>query len=100
MNTTAILHILTKAPRSSAPDQMQQAIGEQDSVLLIEEAVGAALEPDWTVWQQYPSRIFLLSEDLAARGLARIAAENDLPTVGMDGFVALTEQFEQSVTWY
>lgn len=79
---------------------MQQAIGEQDSVLLIEEAVSAALEPDWTVWQQYPTRIFLLSEDLTARGLARTAAENGLPTVGMDDFVALTEQFEQSVTWY
>lgn len=69
-------------------------------MLLIEEAVSAALEPDWTVWQQYPMRIFLLSEDLTARGLARIAAENGLPTVRMDDFVALTEQFEQSVTWY
>ncbi|BBI62003.1 hypothetical protein HSBAA_33090 [Vreelandella sulfidaeris] len=32
-----ILHILTKAPKSTASIQMQQAVGEQDAVLLIEE---------------------------------------------------------------
>jgi tRNA 2-thiouridine synthesizing protein B len=42
-----ILHILTKAPDSSAAAQMQQAVGAQDSVLLIEEAVTAALAPAW-----------------------------------------------------
>lgn len=95
-----ILHILSKAPSSSASTQMQQAIGEQDTVLLIEEAVTAALDPSWAAWQQCQSRIFLLSEDLISRGLARIAAENGLPTLGMDGFVVLTEQYEKTVTWY
>lgn len=95
-----ILHILTKAPDSSASAQMQQAIGEQDSVLLIEEAVTAALDPTWAAWQQCQTRIFLLSEDLVARGLARIAEDNKLPTLEMDGFVVLTEQYEKTVTWY
>jgi tRNA 2-thiouridine synthesizing protein B len=40
-----ILHILTKAPDSIVATQMQQAIGGQDAVLLIEEAVTAALDP-------------------------------------------------------
>lgn len=95
-----ILHILTKAADSSASTQMQQAIGGQDAVLLIEEAVTAALDPSWGAWQQCQSRIFLLSEDLISRGLASIATENGLPTLGMDGFVVLTEQYEKTVTWY
>jgi tRNA 2-thiouridine synthesizing protein B len=95
-----ILHILTQLPDSNASHQMQQATGDQDSVLLIEEAVSAALDPAWAAWQQYQSRIFLLSEDLAARGLASIAADNGLPTLGVDGFVTLTEQNEKAVTWY
>ncbi|CAO1664101.1 sulfurtransferase complex subunit TusB [Halomonas sp. NYA30] len=95
-----ILHILTKAPDSSASTQMQQAIGGQDAVLLIEEAVTAALDPTWEAWQQCQSRIFLLSEDLVSRGLTNIAADNELPTLEVDGFVALTEQYEKTVTWY
>lgn len=95
-----ILHILTKAPDSRAAMQMQQAIGNQDSVLLIEEAVTAALDPTWAAWQKYQSRIFLLSEDVASRGLTGIAAKHQLPTVEVDGFVALTEQYVKTVTWY
>ena len=95
-----ILHILTQAPDSRAATQMQQAIGEQDVVLLTEEAVTAALDTSWAVWQQCSSRIFLLSEDLISRGLAGIAAKNTLPTLQIEGFVALTEQYEKTVTWY
>lgn len=95
-----ILHILTKAPDSIVATQMQQAIGGQDAVLLIEEAVTAALDPAWQAWQQCQSRIFLLSEDLISRGFASIATDNELPTLEMDGFVALTEQYEKTVTWY
>ncbi|MDQ7730184.1 sulfurtransferase complex subunit TusB [Halomonas sp. SpR8] len=95
-----ILHILTKAPDSRAATQMQQALGNQDSVLLIEEAVTAALNPAWAAWQKYRSRIFLLSEDLTSRGLTHIAAKHQLPTMDVDDFVALTEQYEKTVTWY
>lgn len=95
-----ILHFLTKAPDSSAATQMLQAIGDQDAVLLIEEAVTAALDPTWAIWQQCQLRIFLLSEDLVSRGLATIAAANELPTLDMEGFVTLTEQYEKTVTWY
>lgn len=95
-----ILHILTKAPGSSAAIQMQQAIADQDSVVLIEEAVNAALDPAWEAWQQCQSRIYLLSEDLVARGLASFAANNQLPTLEIDNFVSLTEQYEKSITWY
>lgn len=95
-----ILHILTKAPGSSTAMQMQHSVADRDSVMLIEEAVTAALYPAWEAWQQYHSRIYLLSEDLIARGLASLAADNQLPTLGIDSFVTLTEQYAKSITWY
>jgi len=95
-----MLHILTKGPHSTASFEMQQAIGEQDSVLLIEEAVTAALDPTWVAWQHYQSRIFMLSEDLTSRGLTSMAAMHQLPTIEMDDFVSLTEQHLKTVTWY
>ncbi|TVP51265.1 MAG: sulfurtransferase complex subunit TusB [Halomonas sp.] len=95
-----ILHILTKAPYSSVAQQMQQAIGEADAVLLVEEGVTAALSPSWTAWKAYHSRIYILAEDLLARGLNGIAEANELPVIGMDEFVTLTEKYAQTVTWY
>ncbi|CAM3584609.1 MULTISPECIES: sulfurtransferase complex subunit TusB [Halomonas] len=95
-----MLHILTNTPDSSAFTQMQHAVGAQDTVLLVEEAVTAALNPTWSAWQHFHQRIYLLSEDLTSRGLANIAADNGLPTVDVDGFVVLTEQNEKTVTWY
>lgn len=95
-----ILHILTKAAQSTAAEQMQQVIGECDVVLLIEEGVTTVLSPEWTGWKQYSSRIFVLTEDTVARGLACIAEANAMPMLGMDEFVALTEQHQQTITWY
>lgn len=95
-----ILHILTKAPDSSASAQMLQVVGEKDAVVLIEEAVTAALNPEWLAWERYPSRIFLLTEDVASWGLTRVANANALPLLDVGEFVALTEQYTKSVTWY
>lgn len=95
-----MLHILTKPSNSSAFAQMQLAAGAQDTVLLVEEAVTAALDPTWSAWLHFYQRIYLLSEDLTSRGLAEIAADHGLPTVDVDGFVVLTEQNEKTVTWY
>ncbi|MGO2241002.1 MAG: sulfurtransferase complex subunit TusB [Halomonas sp.] len=96
----AMLHILTKMPDSSIYAQMQLAAGAQDTVLLVEEAVTAALNPTWNAWQYFHKRIYLLSEDLASRGLVTRAADHGLPTIDADGFVVLTEQNEKIVTWY
>lgn len=95
-----ILHILTKAPDSTASEQMQQVVGESDTVVLIEEAVTAALHPEWLAWEGYPSRIFLLTEDVASWGLTRVAKANALPLLDLGEFVALTEHYTKSVTWY
>lgn len=95
-----ILHILTKAPRSDAAIEMQQAVGEGDAVVLIEDAVIAALNPEWLAWERYQSRIFILMEDVASRGLTSIAKANALPLIDIDELVTLTEKHTKSVTWY
>ena len=95
-----ILHILTKAPHSTASIQMQQAVGKGDAVVLIEEAVTAALNPEWLAWERYQSRIFILAEDVASRGLTKTAEGNARPLLSIDEFVTLTEQYTKTVTWY
>src|SRR5690606_20996779 len=95
-----ILHILTRAPHSDAATQMQQAVGEGDAVVLIEDAVTAALNPEWLAWERYQSRIFILAEDAVSRGLVSIAKANVLPLIDIDELVTLTEQHTKSVTWY
>ncbi|WFE71866.1 sulfurtransferase complex subunit TusB [Halomonas sp. M1] len=95
-----MLHILNKAPHSDTAQQMLQAASGYDVLLLIEEAVQAALYPNWDGWHSGVSSIFLLAEDLSARGLHQVAVTNGLPMVEMDEFIVLTEQNEQIVTWY
>lgn len=95
-----MLHILTKAPDSDAAQQMQQAVGCEDAVLLIEEGVQAALKPHWEGWQDYHSRIYLLAEDVSSWGLGEQLEAHVFPTVDMNGFVSLTEHHLQTVTWY
>ncbi|MEC4767354.1 sulfurtransferase complex subunit TusB [Halomonas sp. CUBES01] len=94
------LHILTTAPNSDPARQVEQALNAGDTLLLIEAAVTAALDPQLNCWTQPAYTVWLLEEDLVARGLGNIAKKHRLATVNMDGFVALTEQHEQSVTWY
>ncbi|MGM0542328.1 MAG: sulfurtransferase complex subunit TusB [Pseudomonadota bacterium] len=94
------LHILTTAPSSDPARQVEQALNAGDTLLLIEAGVTAALDPQLNCWTQTAYTVLLLEEDLIARGLASIAQTHRLATVNMDGFVALTEQHEQSVTWY
>lgn len=95
-----MLHILTKAPDSDVARQMQQAIGDDDAILLTEEGVLAALNGQWDGWASYKSRIYLLAEDVAAWGLGESVNDRELATVDMQGFVGLTEQHAQTVTWY
>ncbi|MCA1772648.1 MAG: sulfurtransferase complex subunit TusB [Halomonas sp.] len=95
-----ILHILTTPPTSEVAQQVEQAIQAGDTLLLTEAGVTAALNPDLHCWTQADYAVFLLEEDLVARGLASLAASHGLATVDIDGFVALTEQHPQSVTWY
>lgn len=95
-----MLHILTKGSDSAAADQMLQVMEQDDVVVLIEEGVMAALNLEWEGWQRHFSHIFVLVDDAYTRGLKNIVTTNNLPMLQMDEFVALTEQHEQTITWY
>ncbi|MBZ5487843.1 sulfurtransferase complex subunit TusB [Halomonas aquamarina] len=95
-----MLHILTKAPNSDAAQQMLQAVGDDDAIVLTEAGVQAALHREWAGFQLPSARIYLLAEDVTAWGLDEIVMDQALTIVDMDGFVALTEQHVQTLTWY
>ncbi|CAH1044675.1 sulfurtransferase complex subunit TusB [Halomonas sp. TD01] len=95
-----MLHILNKPPHSDAAVQMLNALSNGDSVVLIEDGVQAALYPEWQGWATSAASIFMLAEDAISRGIHSIAITHGLPLIEMDGFVALTEQHEQIISWY
>ena len=73
-------------------------VDEGDSVLLIEEAVYAA-NPQHHLYSQLKGfSVFALQADLAARGVsARVSPS--IEVISYPGFVELTAENAQSITW-
>lgn len=94
-----MLHILNKAPANARADDMLAVVGESDEVVLIEQAVQACLSPHWPGFERCRRRLYLLEEDLASRGLLEAARSGAVPTIDMEGLVALSERHTRSVTW-
>jgi tRNA 2-thiouridine synthesizing protein B len=68
-----------------------------DKVILIEDAVYAALDATMTAQCRVESISFLQS-DLEARGIAKLVS-NDIQVIDYYDFVELTVQNPTSVTW-
>ncbi|CAM3970553.1 sulfurtransferase complex subunit TusB [Vreelandella rituensis] len=96
-----ILHILNRAPASGpVASQALMAMKDEDTLLLIEDAVLAIMFPDWEGWQQLEGRIYLLEEDVRARGLENAVNHDACCCINVDAFVDLTERATQSVSWF
>lgn len=95
-----ILHILNRPPSlSQVYRQALAAMAEEDRLLLIEDGVMGALSAQIEHFQPVTGRLFVLSEDLESRGLeAHCAAE--IHKINIDGFVALTEEANKTVSWF
>lgn len=95
-----ILHILNRPPSLSLVyRQALAAMAEGDRLLLIEDGVMGALSAQIEHFQSVTGRLFVLSEDLKSRGLeAHCAAK--IHRVDIDGFVALTEEADKTVSWF
>ena len=98
-----ILHIISQSPQQS--DAFQSCLrnaGAEDAILLIEDAVHALFYYSRLCQQQEKLsqlKVYGLSEDALARGAP--ALELDTVTlIDYDGFVALTEQYPSSMSWY
>lgn len=96
-----ILHILNRAPASdTVVSQALMAMKEEDSLLLIEDAVQAIMFPDWEGWQLLEGRIYLLEEDIRARGLENFVNHDARCCINVDAFVDLTGRATRSVSWF
>jgi tRNA 2-thiouridine synthesizing protein B len=94
------LHTFNKSPAQGAAmlAQCLLALAPGDSLLFIEDAVYAALAGGLPDTLPQDVRLYVLSEDLAARGIsARIRPE--FSRVDYQGFVALCLQHARVVNW-
>lgn len=94
-----LLHILNRTPDTPACRQALSAMGPADRLLLIEDGVIGALPAQRTAFPGMEGRLYVLQEDLEARGL-RDRLADDVQVVDVEGFVALTEACERTVSWY
>lgn len=95
-----ILHILNRSPSASRIfQQALDAMGPEDRLLLIEDAVQGALPQLVRYFEPVIGRLFALREDLVSRGLEGHCDDRVL-VVDVDGFVTLTEEADKTVSWF
>ncbi|WP_148253954.1 sulfurtransferase complex subunit TusB [Aidingimonas lacisalsi] len=95
-----ILHILNKSPvTSSVYQQALSAMGAEDRLLLIEDAVQGGLPQLSCHFEKAAGRLFVLQEDMDSRGLGG-RQDPAVSVVDVDGFVRLTEQAVNIVSWF
>lgn len=93
------LHIVNRAPQfSQVASQALRAMGSEDKLVLIEDAVVAVLEREWQGWTLIPGRVFVMEEDLNVRGLGDKVAYHQ--RVNADALVQLTAECEQAISWH
>lgn len=92
-----MLHIIKT---QSGLDDAIHLIQTNDDVLLLEDAVYALFRQSSSqiAWKDQKDHCWALKEDLMARGLT-LPHELIFQVVDFDGFVSLTEQHLQSITW-
>ncbi|MGB9097824.1 sulfurtransferase complex subunit TusB [Erwinia sp.] len=95
-----MLHTLTTSPFKTDLTAIVRFFAAGDDVLLLQDAVLAAIEGTRAleILLQAPISLYVLQEDVVARGLsAQISAST--ATVSYTDFVALTVKNPQQMTW-
>lgn len=100
----SILHILNHSPFVSKTfEQCFKLSNENGIILFIEDAVVVALEKnkmaEMITHQAEQTPIYVLQEDLAARGLALETRLECVKPVNYQGFVDLIAQCDTSISW-
>lgn len=98
-----VLHTVNKSPwNSNALTSCLRVITQNSAILLIEDGVYAATRTSakHNSLTEAPSgvRIFVLHEDLQARGLTGLLLP-DIETVDYRGFVELTTRYQSVLSW-
>lgn len=97
------LHIVNRSPtQSDALDSCIRRAQPGNAILLIEDAIYALLilEQLFSKHQKLSQlEIYALAEDVTARGASQWCTEQ-IRLVDYQGFVALTEHYPSSLSWY
>ena len=100
----AMLHIVNKSPfERTAFESCLKHISVGDSVLMIEDAVVGAMQN--TRFSAHieqalkESSVYVLSGDLAARGLSQERIISGVTAVDYEGFVDLTVECDTTQSW-
>jgi len=90
---TAPLHTIHSV---TALDRCLGRATTDSTLLLLEDAVYAAVTP-----RTIPARaLYVLAEDLAARGLSHSDLPDGVTAIDMKGFVALTVAHSPVIAWF
>ena len=94
-----ILHIVNRSPFThTALQQCLRALGDGDSIILIEDAVLLLSSPASTSTLPPSDRLYVLQPDCEARGVA-LNTEVATPA-DYSRFVELVAQHSQTVSWF
>ena len=95
-----ILHIVNPSPfDNQALADCLKHVSEQDSILLIEDAVVAADKSSPFITQLMAHKVYVLKNDVEARGLKDRLHEH-ASLASDDDFVELSITHQSSISWY
>ncbi|ADW71950.1 MULTISPECIES: sulfurtransferase complex subunit TusB [Rahnella] len=95
-----MLFTLANSPQHCDFSLLIHMIAQDDALLLMQDGVLAALDGSeaCNLMSQHVQSIYVLSEDLAARGLVGQISHR-ITLIDYTGFVALTEKHTQQTAW-
>lgn len=92
------LHTINKSASHSALESCLKVAQTNDSLLLIEDGV-YLINPIARIPLKAGIMVYVLREDLQARGFAESELPDDILAIGYDEFVALVCKHQRSVSW-
>lgn len=95
-----MLFTLARSPQHCDFPLLIKLVAPEDALLLMQDGVLAALEGSQAceLLFQHVQSVYVLGEDLAARGLVGQISHN-ITLIDYTGFVALTEKHAQQTAW-
>ena len=96
-----MLHLVFKSPsQSSGLAECLAIAAPDDEILLLEDAVITTVKDNhWQLClEAKKDRIFVLEEDLKARGLENFVMDG-IKSIDIQGFVELTEKHSTQISW-
>ena len=92
------LHLVLRASADVLAECLA-CVGENDSVALVDAAVGLPGRPDFAARLQGRVKVYCLEADLLARGLGVLAGTAGLETIDDQGLIQLICQHDHCLSW-